>query len=619
MAADSVVNDPNGSNYSLGRGVDQQQLDELLTKSSQMVMSAPTAPRNIQPPSPVDINPNYGLPINVGTSSSGDPIFVSRGGAYPLALLDREFQYNRELDLAKQQARSMEVAKARKAAEETKLEFVDMSHKNWQEALNESLYSETMSRYDAYLNHFSKIDPETAADRARIASTKDFDYQFRIQRYKTLAKGMDDVLTKATDVLETLPMTTKVDGKERSGGYYSEQTRSLAAQLTVLPANGAIDLDKAYQLVNTFKRNVAAKDAADAISSNYSKQFATRMRQVAGNMSEQLFETFIKTNGEEVLKKDLPMLVESAMFNYKNDPSLVESWEPGGKYKLTEEGKRLEDMLGEFIKAGIKTEVSRQSDKIKNDEFDLLTSGLNKDGTLGMPGEGAIPTNTVTGNRVMLKAVNSQPIAASPITIVPSGIMESASGKKTAAVYCAPLGGSVVFEEPIVASFNETSLADVSQLFTGRKFDTAGEEAEYLRNGDYKPTYTRVVTGTFRPQGKSQEVSKKGISTSMKMALPVELKYRTVASDGSLSEIKTYEVQEGQTLPILAGGDERTIGMIAASKGNERLQKQLAIAQQKNVDIFAKDVAFKQTYVQPVKPVKETKAAPKSKGSVYEK
>ena len=75
----------------------------------------------------------------------------------------------------------------------------------------------------------------------------------------------------------------------------------------------------------------------------------------------------------------------------------------------------------------------------------------------------------------------------------------------------------------------------------------------------------------------------------------------------------------GQTLPILAGGDERTIGMIAASTGNERLQKQLAIAQQKNVDIFAKDVAFKQTYVQPVKPVKETKAAPKSKGSAYQK
>lgn len=618
MSTDSIVNDPKGSNYSLGRGVDQQQLDELLTKSSQMVMSAPTPPRNIQTPSPVDINPNYGLPLVVGTSE-GQPISVSRGGAYPLALLDREFQYNRELDLAKQQARSMEMAKYAKDAQDSKIEFIEMTHENWEQAINESIYMETNERFDAYLNHFSKIDPETAADRARIASTKDFDYQYRLQKYKTLAAGMDKVLNRAAEVIETLPMSTKKDGKETSGGYFSDETRALAIGIYNMQANGRIDLDKATRTTNTFMGNMAAKDVADNISSNYSKQILTRSGVIAGNMQEKLYETLIKTNSEESITKDMPMLLESAMFNYKNDPNLVESWEPGQKYKLTAEGKRLEAMLGEFIKSGIKTEISRQSDKIKNDEFDLLTSGLNKDGTLGMPGEGAIPTNTVTGNRVMLKAVNSQPIAASPITIVPSGIMESASGKKTAAVYCAPLGGSVVFEEPIVASFNETSLADVSQLFTGRKFDTAGEEAEYLRNGDYKPTYTRVVTGTFRPQGKSQEVSKKGISTSIKMALPVELKYRTVASDGSLSEVKTYEVQEGQTLPILAGGDERTIGMIAASKGNERLQKQLAIAQQKNVDIFAKDVAFKQTYVQPVKPAKETKAAPKSKGSAYQK
>lgn len=619
MSADSVVSDPKGSNYSLGRGVDQQQLDELLTKSSQMVMSAPTPPRNIQTPSPVDINPNYGLPVNVGTSSSGDPIFVSRGGAYPLALLDREFQYNRELDLAKQQARSMEMAKYAKDAQDSKIEFIEMTHENWEQAINESIYMETNERFDAYLNHFSKIDPETAADRARIASTKDFDYQYRLQKYKTLAAGMDKVLNRAAEVIETLPMTTKKDGEETSGGYFSDETRALAVGIYNMQANGRIDLDKATRTTNTFMGNMAAKDVADDISSNYSKQILTRSGVIAGNMQEKLYETLIKTNSEESITKDMPMLLESAMFNYKNDPSLVEEWEPGQKYKLTAEGKRLEAMLGEFIKSGIKTEISRQSDKIKNDEFDLLTSGLNKDGTLGRNGESAIPTNTIMGNRVMLKSVNPQEITASPITIVPSGIMESASGKKTAAVYCAPLGGSVVFEEPIVASFNETSLADVSQLFTGRKFATAGEEAEYLRNVDYKPTYTRVVTGTFRPQGKSQEQTYKDISTSTKRTLPVTLKYRTVASDGSLSEIKTYEVQEGQTLPILAGGDERTIGMIAASKGNERLQKQLAIAQQKNVDIFAKDVAFKQTYVQPVKPVKEVKASPKSKGSAYQK
>lgn len=618
MAADSIVNDPKGSNYSLGRGVDQQQLDELLTKSSQMVMSAPTAPRNIQTPSPVDINPNYGLPLVVGTSE-GQPISVSRGGAYPLALLDREFQYNRELDLAKQQARSMEMAKYAKDAQDSRIEFIEMTHKNWEQAINESIYMETNERFDAYLNHFSKIDPETAADRARIASTKDFDYQYRLQKYKTLAAGMDKVLTRATEVMETMPMTTKKDGKETSGGYFSEQTIALAVDIATMQANGRIDLDKITRRVNMFKGNVAAKDVADDISSKYSKQILTRSGVIAGNMQEKLYETLIKTNSEESLTKDMPMLLESAMFNYKNDPSLVESWEPGQKYKLTEEGKRLEAMLGEFIKSGIKTEISRQSDKIKNDEFDLLTSGLNKDGTLGMPGEGAIPTNTVTGNRVMLKAVNSQPIAASPITIVPSGIMESYSGKKTAAVYCAPLGGSVVFEEPIVASFNETSLADVSQLFTGRKFATAGEEAEYLRNGDYKPTFTRVVTGTFRPQGTPTKITDKSVRQSSTYEDPQFLRYRTVASDGSLSEVKTYSVMPGQTLPILAGGDERTIGMIAASKGNERLAKQLAIAQQKNVDIFAKDVAFKQTYVQPVKPVKETKAAPKSKGSAYTK
>jgi len=614
MAADSVVNDPNGSNYSLGRGVDQQQLDELLTKSSQMVMSAPTAPRNIQTPSPVDINPNYGLPVNVGTSSSGDPIFVSRGGAYPLALLDREFQYNRELDLAKQQARSMEVAKARKAAEETKLEFVDMSHKNWQEALNESLYSETMSRYDAYLNHFSKIDPETAADRARIASTKDFDYQFRIQRYKTLAKGMDDVLTKATDVLETLPMTTKVDGKERSGGYYSEQTRSLAAQLTVLPANGAIDLDKAYQLVNTFKRNVAAKDVADDISGGFSKQVVGKLRKEAGNMSAELFATYTSTNSDNIIKEYMPKMLDSAMFNYKDDPSLVESWAPNGKYSLTEEGKKLQSMMQEFIETGIKQEIKRDSDQLQNDEMELAKAGLNSDGTIG-GGDGSIPVVTPYGNYTTLLAKNYQAFAPAPLTIMPAGPGDSFDKmRKTNAVYISELGKWVVPNEPMTITAKGTGLVNISEVNRGlgKNYPTsAKDEANVLWKGDNGSNYTRVVEATFTPQGKSntkvsryseKDAQESTTATSIQSSSPVPFSYRELNPDGTLTEVKTMNIPAGVSYSVLAGGDERMVRAIANTKGNETMRNQIAIADSKGVNIFSKDAE----YMKSSEPVKKS-------------
>lgn len=616
------------SNYNVGRNLgntqNQDEITSMMGKAMQQVMAAPARVPDRALPSPTDLNPNYGQSINVGTTSTpigSSPIFVERGGKFPLALLDREFQYQRDEENARQAAKADEYKKLTTAANAQKEEFITMNFKNHELALNEKLHNETMSTYDGYFNHLRSVGDPNAASKAKLALKNDWGYQYKLQKFKSVAEGMDDVLTKATDILASKPLGAKEAGNETSGTYIPDALRNLASKIMMAPANGQYDIDKMSTDMAAFNKMVGVNDAASDIGKSLSKEVVGKMRQIASTMEEKLYETNYETNSNAVINEYMPKMKEQLMFNYKSEGTIVSDWgaftaSVGSKEVkgLTEEGMSILNMGQDIIKTNIKHSLTRHSDKLKSEEYDLAKSGVTfNNGKIVLPGGSRIITDATGQTKYMetRNVIGFNP-KASPITV-----QGMTGGDKRKAVYSQDLGKWIIIKQAFDFHVNTQEDMNVNELYGDnqwakeqygpvQKLGTPGDKLDqsmlvgYIRgesktsvSNTYSPGEAQTIDGKVYNMGtggviqQGENGSKYTYPTTRETApADTEISYQVLNNDGTVSEDRKYSLKAGQAMVLYTASSPVVTQQLAADPANEDYRKLVGVAANKGISIM---------------------------------